>query len=81
MSKDPERCCIQRPDGTRCVNKPFYKVGPRGFCEEHKHHASATSKKTAGTPTRLLDKSSLPELEPMDPNRPPAWPYFRAGGY
>ena len=47
MSKDPERCCILKPDGTRCPNKPMYKIGASGFCEEHRSLAVARSQKAA----------------------------------
>jgi hypothetical protein len=44
MSKDPERCCVVKSDGTRCPNKPMYKIGRRGFCQEHRSHAIKQAK-------------------------------------
>jgi len=49
MSKDPERCCIQ-VDGKRCANKPMYKIGRRGFCEQHKPTPQRT-RQLSGTST------------------------------
>ena len=31
MSKDPKPCSIPG-----CPNKPLYKIGLKGFCEQHK---------------------------------------------
>jgi len=50
MSKDPEQCCIVRASGIRCENKPMYKIGRRGFCEEHKPDPK-TTRKLSGTST------------------------------
>jgi hypothetical protein len=64
MSKDPERCCIVNAAGIRCPNKPMYKIGKRGFCEEHRHHAVAISSKTAGVPTSLLNRPAFYQENP-----------------
>lgn len=49
MSKDPAHCCIRKANGERCANKPMYKIGPNGFCEEHKRFAFEKAAKTAGS--------------------------------
>lgn len=48
MSKDPEQCSVKKKDGTRCPNKPMYKIGRSGFCEEHRSLAVARSQQAAG---------------------------------
>jgi hypothetical protein len=48
MSKDPEQCSVKKTDGTRCQNKPMYKIGRSGFCEEHRSLAVTQSKRAAG---------------------------------
>jgi hypothetical protein len=50
MSKDPEQCSVTKKDGARCPNKPMYKIGRSGFCEEHRSLAVARSQKAAGKP-------------------------------
>jgi hypothetical protein len=56
MSKDPERCCIERKDGTRCPNKPLYKIGRKGFCEEHKPSPQRT-RELSGTSTIATEQT------------------------
>lgn len=52
MSKDPAQCCVKAEDGTRCPDKPLYKIGHRGFCEKHKPSPQRTRQLT-GTATTV----------------------------
>ena len=64
MSQDPERCCVVRSNGQRCEAKPMYKIGRRGFCEEHKSYATEICQKTAGVPTSLLNRPAFYQENP-----------------
>jgi hypothetical protein len=58
MSKDPDRCCIVSKDGVRCPEKPMYKIGQRGFCEQHKPTPRRTRELT-GTASIATDQRNL----------------------
>jgi len=55
MSKDPERCCVVKAGGERCTGKPMYKIGRKGFCEQHKPTQKRTRELT-GTGTAATDQ-------------------------
>jgi len=42
----------------------MYKIGRRGFCEEHKSYATEICQKTAGVPTSLLNRPAFYQENP-----------------